>query len=959
MKRNFSAVFGKLNLLKSLRERMSLVFCSTIAATVLIITAIVQFEIEREMISTEDKHAHNLLHTVVLNVKNEYQSYRFHQKSLLNERKREVKNISDLAYHQIKDLYEVYKTGVISEAEAQRDALEIVRRMRYDDGVGYVWIQDTKKPEPTLLMHPTTPHLEGKPGGDQLFYSALENQKNLLWEVAEICLSRGKGYVAYSWPKPMPNGLTAQQPKVSYVRYFKPWDWGIGSGVYIDDIERDSQRRLDAIVDELRQTIEQIQLSETGYMFIFTGEKELIIHPDFNEEEITSRRNPVSGKLIFDELMGAAKNPDKAWFYTWNKPLSDHPEKFKYLKRAYVDYFEPLDWYIASTVYEDEIRAPAIALRKKVIAILCVFIVLAIILSAWLSRSLTKPLQKLTWAAQEIETTGIEAANVPVSGTLETRELGRCLESMLQSINNSAQEKERMFQAQQRSEENLQITLNSIGDAVIATDTDGRITRMNPVAQKLTGWSVEDARGQFLTEVFHIIHAKSRKPAEDPIHRIIESGKILGLDDDMVLISKDKTEYRIADSGAPIRSESGETFGVVLVFRDVTEERAMQELLDHRRRMDAVGELAGGVAHDFNNMIGGIIGASELLHTEIQGNPDAEELNNLVIETAERASDLTKKLLAFGRKQPAVTESLDVHKLLNDTVTLLKSSMDRRIKIKTDLAAENSTVMGDRSQLQSAFLNLGINASHAMPEGGTIFIGTQIVELDEAYCKASPFDIHPGRSLEVEVRDTGCGIPVENLKRIFEPFFTTKGLGKGTGLGLSAVYGTVKQHHGAVMAYSEVNVGTTFHILLPLAENRSLSTEDSEIVSAGNGETILLVDDENVMRITGKNILESVGYRVLTAEDGRQGLALFEKNAQQIDLVILDMIMPEMDGRECFSAMKKINPFVKVILSSGFSSEDDLACMKKNGLCGFIRKPYRSTALSNSVYEALNHQIPS
>lgn len=946
--------FKRAGFLNSLRGRMVLAFCGIGLVTALTITFFVQREVEQTMVRTEDEHARNLLQTVMLNIETEYQSYRFYLNSLMNERKSEVKNISELALRQIEGFYYKSAAGLIPEEEAEKRAKDVVRRMRYDDDVGYVWIQDTQTPIPNLLVHPPAPHLEDQPGTDPLFYSALGNGKNLLKEFADLCLEQGGGFVEYRWPKPLPDGLSKELPKISHVRYFEPWGWVIGSGVYLDDIHRDVQKRLNAIADELRQTLSQVKLAKTGYMFIFNGEKELIVHPGFSGHGMAERRNPNTGELLQDELMRAAKNPDQAWRYTWNRPLSDRPDDFKYMKRAYVDYFEPLDWYIASTIYEDEILNPAMVLRKKVLAIMVLFILAAIGLSAWLSQSLTRPLRRLTKAARKIETAGVDAEDIPASGTVETRELGLCLHSMLESIRKSTREKEELFEARRQSEENLQITLNSIGDGVIATDTDGHITRMNPVAQRLTGWSFDEACEKPLLDVFRIVYADTREAVGCPVEKVIAQDEILALDKDVVLLSRDGHEYLISDSGAPIRSDAGKTLGVVLVFRDVTEERSLQTQLNQSQKMDAVGRLAGGVAHDFNNMIGGIIGASEILDGMLPDNPEMKELNGLIIETAERAADLTKKLLAVGRKQPSATSALDLHSVLKDVGTLLKSSVDRRISIDMNLTAGKSTIIGDHSQLQNVFLNLGINASHAMPEGGTIHISSQNIELDELYCNSSVFNVQPGHYIEIEVHDSGCGIPPEHLKRIFEPFFTTKEPGKGTGLGLSAVYGTVEQHHGAIMVYSEVDVGTTFHLFFPLTDREFKPGTKPVTIPSENGETVLIVDDEKVMRITAKSILESLGYKVLVAEDGKEGMELFEEHIESVDLVILDMIMPERDGRDCFVAMKKLKPSVKVILSSGFSHEEDLAELKKKGLDAFIRKPCRSAVLSRTVHGVLN-----
>jgi signal transduction histidine kinase len=388
------------------------------------------------------------------------------------------------------------------------------------------------------------------------------------------------------------------------------------------------------------------------------------------------------------------------------------------------------------------------------------------------------------------------------------------------------------------------------------------------------------------------------------------------------------------------------------ITQHIAEIHDKEEQLRHSQRMDAIGQIAGGVAHDFNNMLGGIIGAAELLGTRLPDDEKARKYHELIVKSAQQAASLTQKLLTFARKQPQASLTFDIHDSIKEMTSLLGSTIDRRIRVETKLEAKPSLVEGDPAQLQNAFLNLGLNASHAMPDGGLISISSQTVDLDEAYCRTSHFHIEPGTYVQVEIRDTGCGIPPENLQRIFEPFFTTRERGKGTGLGLAAVYGTVKQHHGAINVYSEVGRGTSFHILLPLSGATTPEPVVPPTVQPGHGR-ILVVDDEDVMRDTARAILEDLGYEVQDVEDGLQALEMFAKAPESIDLVLLDMIMPRMNGHDCFLELKKIKPEVKVVVSSGFSRDEDLASMRANGLCGFIRKPYHRAELSQVVHRAL------
>jgi len=381
----------------------------------------------------------------------------------------------------------------------------------------------------------------------------------------------------------------------------------------------------------------------------------------------------------------------------------------------------------------------------------------------------------------------------------------------------------------------------------------------------------------------------------------------------------------------------------------------LEKALAHAQKMDALGQLVGGIAHDFNNMLGGILGAAEMLALHLPKDSKARKFNKIIIDSAGRSADLTMKLLAFSRNNPQMSTTVDIHEIINETVIILENTIDRRIGLKIDLGATASKVVGDPSQLQNAILNLGINSSQAMPAGGTLAITSSNIDLDSVYCSASRFSITPGSYIKIEVKDTGCGIPEELLDKIFDPFFTTKEQGKGTGLGLAALYGTVQQHKGAVNVSSELGSGTSFHIFLPVGGDSEAAARLRPAKKRGSG-IVLVVDDEEVMRLTAKAILEDLGYTVVLAENGREALEIYKERAGLCDVVLLDMIMPVMNGKDCFRKLIEYDPEARVILSSGFTREGDLQGLKETGLTGFIRKPYRSNELSQIIHRALSEE---
>jgi signal transduction histidine kinase/CheY-like chemotaxis protein len=403
----------------------------------------------------------------------------------------------------------------------------------------------------------------------------------------------------------------------------------------------------------------------------------------------------------------------------------------------------------------------------------------------------------------------------------------------------------------------------------------------------------------------------------------------------------------------PILNADGECEMFVESVRDITEQREIQEKLGQMEKMDAIGKLAGGIAHDFNNQLSGILGFSELLKMELD-DPKLQAYAGNIELAAMRSADLTRKLLSFARKGQYEHTPVDLHGVIHEVTDILSHSVDKRIEIRQELKARPATTKGDPSEIQSSILNLTINACDAMSEGGVLTISTAVKELGLSYCQSVAYDIEPGYFLSVCVSDTGSGIPRELQEKIFEPFFTTKEVGKGTGMGLAAVYGAMKQHNGAIEVKSEPGRGTTFRLLFPLESQPAESVAQNPAPDKARQKgSILFVDDEELLRRLCKEMLESLGYTVETADNGESGVAYYTKHWRETDLVILDMIMPKMNGSACFKAMSSINPSVKVLLASGYSADGTAREMLSKGVKGFVQKPFLQKEIAAAVEKAL------
>jgi signal transduction histidine kinase/ActR/RegA family two-component response regulator len=393
--------------------------------------------------------------------------------------------------------------------------------------------------------------------------------------------------------------------------------------------------------------------------------------------------------------------------------------------------------------------------------------------------------------------------------------------------------------------------------------------------------------------------------------------------------------------------------------RGVEEEKLMlkEELLESRK-LEAIGQLAGGVAHDFNNILGAISGYAELIRQRFGAdNPKLEKYSSTILAAARRAAELTAQLLTFARKGSYRREHCDVHELLNRTIQLLHRSLDSRIKIRKDFRAADAGVKGDPTQLQTAFLNIAMNACDAMPDGGSLVFSTDNVVFDESYKQQFP-SIVCGAYVLAEIIDTGIGMDEHVKGRLFEPFFTTKDLGKGSGLHLASVHGTIKAHNGYCAVSSEPGRGSVFKIYIPADRVQPEQETDNAVVAADKqGASILVVDDEELMRSIYKEMLGSLGYSVEVCGSGHEAIEVYSKYQTSIDLVIIDMIMGEINGLECFRELKKTNPRLRAILASGYDLGDKQAEILSEGFTGVIKKPFEIQMLLKAVSDALQKTI--
>ncbi|MGL1893606.1 MAG: PAS domain S-box protein [Spirochaetaceae bacterium] len=484
----------------------------------------------------------------------------------------------------------------------------------------------------------------------------------------------------------------------------------------------------------------------------------------------------------------------------------------------------------------------------------------------------------------------------------------------------------------------------------------GQLLEVNTILSEIIGYTKEELLS---LDWIKLTHPDDIKPTLDIINPLL-----LGQRSRSSLIKryihKNGSIVWIELTITPINTKNNGNPTHLAILKNITKQKCaedekakLQKQIYHNSKMEALGQLAGGMAHDFNNMLSGIMSSAQLLLSPKRNLDDKnKKYVNIILQASKRAAKSISNLLLFGRKENLTSNIVDLHRIIEETVSITNYTIDKKIVISNKNNAQNCHVLGDSSKLQNVLLNLCINASHAMTGGGEIHIITDDIDINQSYCETSSFDIKPGKYCKISVSDSGTGIQSEILNKIFDPFFTTKEQGMGTGLGLAAVFGTIVDHEGEILVDSEVGFGTTFTMSIPCSQTSIKLEKEQSPILIGSG-TILFVDDEDINRIVGKDILESLGYKVLLAEDGLESIDIFKIKHSQIDIVLMDMIMPKISGTEAFYKMKEIDENCKVIISSGFNKNEDIEEILRNGLASFIHKPYTISEISHVLGETL------
>ncbi|MBX2991678.1 MAG: response regulator [Bacteroidetes bacterium] len=531
-------------------------------------------------------------------------------------------------------------------------------------------------------------------------------------------------------------------------------------------------------------------------------------------------------------------------------------------------------------------------------------------------------------------------------------ELQSLSENLERKVGERTQWLQEEIKERQRVEEQIReqaALLDKAQDAIAVHDLEGNIVYWNESATRVYGWGADEIIGKNAEEILY--KEVSTAAANSPLRRALENGEWSG---ELKQTTKDEKDITVQSRWTLVRDNNGEPKSLLVINSDITEKKRLEAQVLRTQRMESIGTLAGGIAHDLNNVLSPILLSVNLLERKL---PDeqSKQILKLVESSARRGGALVKQVLTFARGFEGERTLMSLSHIIKELQTFATQSFPKTVELKTNWTKNLWNIHGDPTQIHQVLLNLCVNARDAMPHGGSVRISAENTTLDRNYAAMNP-EAKPGLYVALKVKDTGTGIPPEVLERIFEPFFTTKEVGKGTGIGLSTLHAIVKGHGGFVTVQTEVGKGTEFSVYLPAVESTAGEFADSQeqAIPDGAGELVLVAEDEPVIREITKDSLERHGYKTVIATDGIEALSLYLQHKDEIKLVVLDMIMPYMDGPATIRALEKMNPNVKVLAVSGSTEKFKLAEAAARKPLRFLPKPYTTDKLLSVMDEVLH-----
>jgi two-component system cell cycle sensor histidine kinase/response regulator CckA len=839
------------------------------------------------------------------------------------------------AYDIAVNLYNANK-ATKNSSEIKNIIKEALRPIRYNHQHGYYFITRLDGVE---ILFADRPEMEGLNLIDMQ-----DSQGNfVIRDMIAIIKNSGEGFYSYTWTKPDASGKDF--PKVAYVKHFKPFDWLIGTGAYLDDVVQDIQQ-------EVLARIERITFGEDGY--IFAGQWDGL-----------SLSGPAKGRNVIDlidangvpivrELIAASKSDGGYVSYVMPKFNSDST----YSKLSYSTGIPEWKWYVGAGVNADKIETvisqKRIALQQSVkngifeiIRILGAILLSVLLIAKLVSNRIKKNFNLFAAFFSKASTGAVEIE----SENLHFTEF----ETLAMAANRMIRERNEAETALRNSERNYRELVQSANSIIMRMDTEGKVIFFNNYAQNFFGYNQDEIIGKNV--IGTIVPQKDRAGFDLSVMiKDIGTHPERYVSNENENIRRNGEHVRVAWMNRAINDDDGRVKEILCVGIDVTEKWQLEKRLAQSQKMEAIGTLAGGIAHDFNNILSAIMGYTEL--TLIDLPQESPVRNNLkqVLKAGNRAKELVQQILTYSRQKERERQPVKINLIVNEALKLLRASLPSTIQMQNTIQS-NLAVMSDPTNIHQVIMNLCTNASHAMQKnGGLLEVNLLDVELDEDFAKQHP-GITPGKFVELTVSDTGHGMAPEVLDRIFDPFFTTKKKGEGTGMGLSVVHGIVKSHGGTLTVESYPEKGTVFKAFIPAIESEWVPQNESADLMVTGRENILFVDDEAFQADIAQQMLSRLGYRLTTCTSSNGALELFRQSPQEFDLVITDMTMPHMPGDVLARELISIRPDIPIIVCTGYSDRMDSEIADEIGIRELVMKPVVMKEIAQIIRRVLDEDI--
>ncbi len=829
----------------------------------------------------------------------------------------------------VRDFDNRMRSGELSKEKGMKELRDVLLSQKIGD-TGYIFVWDiSEAPERLpLVIHPI-----------------IENSDLSPYPFAQDAAILKDGYLEYDWKNP---DDPLPRKKAVYLSYYEPWNWVIVASSYREEFHKLIN------IDDFNEIISSQRFGDTGYTIIIDYDGNIIYHPYMKGNQIVFTDDnglPIVKKFV-EQKQGFLE-------YVIRDPNSNERQK----KMAYFNDYPELRWVVISSGYRSEFNSPLKLLLFTLLLSIFSSLIIFTAFFIWSRRTIIEPVRELEDAFEK-GSNGDLAVRIPVKLSNEIYLLAEYFNHFMQSLQVKHEEIEeesrklRIAEAMHKSaSEYLDNIVNSLDTPLITVRSDGSIAQWNHPAYLFTQIPADEAQDKNYLECLPFL-----KNSIKHFEQALKTDTRREITFQTIYKEKEKFLQVIYN---PLLFNG--VRGIVIRINDITETKIKDIQLRQAQKMEIIGNLAGGLAHDFNNILGGITGTVSLIDYVMKnGQLDEEKLKiyiEIISQSAIRAKEVVEQLLTISRKREVDFKTINIRKSIDNVLQVCRSTFDKSINIEVDLPRDKYLCRAESTQIEQALLNLFVNASHAMTimrkstehHGGTLSIGISEIYSDSYFVETHP-EAQQIKYWRISVSDTGVGMDSRTVSKIFEPFFSLKSHIKGSGLGLSMVYNIIRQHEGFIDVYSEIGVGTVFNLFLPAVfegETREEATETiREAIIKGSG-LILVVDDNDIIRKTAHDILIACGYDVIFAEDGAIGVEVYRARQEEITAVIMDMVMPNKSGREAFIEIKEINPDVKVAIASGYRMDLRVQEVLDAGAKLFIQKPFTLSELSEAVHKLI------